>query len=387
MNLTSLSNESLLAKTIHLTSEERRITIEVLWCLREVESRLLFAELGFSSVYEFCIQKLGYSEGSAHRRISAMRLLRELPPEIQMQTEEKIKSGILSVTNLSLVHGFLKLEKKLENKSYSAAEKSDLIQSIEGVSKKNAEKILGDLQPAIIPQEKERVLNSAQTEIKFIASVELMAKLNRIKERTAHSDPSPSYATLFEKMADCMLNKIEARVSLQEKKTGAVAEPFLEDVGKNSNSLPKKFVQNSSAQKEFEPSEPAHHESIGSESIGSESKQNESKQSTSTPIAFTPITSTHIEYLQSTFHVTSLARSRSRYISAAVRKEVWQRDQGTCTYFHEEPEKKCTSRFGLELDHVKPFAFGGENTAENLRLRCRAHNLLEAQKLGIRKTA
>jgi hypothetical protein len=33
----------------------------------------------------------------------------------------------------------------------------------------------------------------------------------------------------------------------------------------------------------------------------------------------------------------------------------------------------------LELHHIKPFAQGGANLAANLRLRCAAHNALEAE--------
>jgi hypothetical protein len=35
----------------------------------------------------------------------------------------------------------------------------------------------------------------------------------------------------------------------------------------------------------------------------------------------------------------------------------------------------------LEFDHCEAFAIGGEETVENLRLRCRAHNVFEAEKL------
>ncbi|MEO7868641.1 MAG: HNH endonuclease, partial [Candidatus Eisenbacteria bacterium] len=40
---------------------------------------------------------------------------------------------------------------------------------------------------------------------------------------------------------------------------------------------------------------------------------------------------------------------------------------------------QCDSR--LELDHIEPVARGGETTVENLRLRCRAHNQHEAERV------
>jgi hypothetical protein len=63
----------------------------------------------------------------------------------------------------------------------------------------------------------------------------------------------------------------------------------------------------------------------------------------------------------------------SRHIPAHVRREVWKRDQGRCTFVGENGHR-CESRTRLEFDHVLPVARGGEATRANIRLRCRAHN-------------
>jgi len=67
-----------------------------------------------------------------------------------------------------------------------------------------------------------------------------------------------------------------------------------------------------------------------------------------------------------------------RYVPAHVRREVWQRDGGRCT-FVSEAGRRCESCERLEFDHVTAVARGGESTAANLRLRCRAHNQLAAE--------
>ena len=71
--ITNLSNSGLLAKTRALVSEERKLTALVLGHLQEVEHRRLHLELGFSSLFDFCLRELGYSENEANSRISAMR--------------------------------------------------------------------------------------------------------------------------------------------------------------------------------------------------------------------------------------------------------------------------------------------------------------------------
>ncbi|MDE0449361.1 MAG: HNH endonuclease signature motif containing protein, partial [Spirochaetaceae bacterium] len=68
--------------------------------------------------------------------------------------------------------------------------------------------------------------------------------------------------------------------------------------------------------------------------------------------------------------------SRSRYIPVAVRREVWRRDQGCCSYVDPHSGRRCGSRYRLEIDHVVPFALGGATELWNLRIRCRAHHRL-----------
>jgi 5-methylcytosine-specific restriction endonuclease McrA len=63
---------------------------------------------------------------------------------------------------------------------------------------------------------------------------------------------------------------------------------------------------------------------------------------------------------------------------AAVRRAVFQRDDGRCTYTAASGQR-CHETRGLELHHVTAFAQGGEHTEANLTLRCRAHNVLAAE--------
>ena len=68
--------------------------------------------------------------------------------------------------------------------------------------------------------------------------------------------------------------------------------------------------------------------------------------------------------------------SRSRYIPVAVRRDVWRRDNGCCSYVDPHSGRRCGSRYRLEIDHVVPFALGGATELWNLRIRCRAHHRL-----------
>lgn len=67
----------------------------------------------------------------------------------------------------------------------------------------------------------------------------------------------------------------------------------------------------------------------------------------------------------------------SRHAPAAVKREVWARDGGLCAFVGSCG--RCTERGLLEFHHVVPYAAGGATDADNLQLRCRAHNAYEAE--------
>ena len=72
--------------------------------------------------------------------------------------------------------------------------------------------------------------------------------------------------------------------------------------------------------------------------------------------------------------------SDPRHVPNAVRREVWKRDDHRCT-FVDADGCRCNERANLELDHVTPVARGGTATVSGLRLRCRTHNQLEADRV------
>jgi 5-methylcytosine-specific restriction endonuclease McrA len=70
--------------------------------------------------------------------------------------------------------------------------------------------------------------------------------------------------------------------------------------------------------------------------------------------------------------------SRSRYIPAELKRNVWKRAQGQCEYCDPLNQRRCDGRSYLQVDHVEAFALGGKSEAANLRLLCAAHNRLAA---------
>ena len=68
------------------------------------------------------------------------------------------------------------------------------------------------------------------------------------------------------------------------------------------------------------------------------------------------------------------------HIPAAVRREVWSRDEGKCTW-PLDSGGVCGSTLRLEIDHVIPRGRGGASTVKNCRLACAMHNQLAARQV------
>jgi len=69
----------------------------------------------------------------------------------------------------------------------------------------------------------------------------------------------------------------------------------------------------------------------------------------------------------------------SRHIPAEVKRAVWERDQGRCT-FVSETGHRCEERSGVQFDHIDAYARGGSATVTSIRLRCHAHNQYDAER-------
>jgi hypothetical protein len=66
-------------------------------------------------------------------------------------------------------------------------------------------------------------------------------------------------------------------------------------------------------------------------------------------------------------------------VARAERRTVFERDGMQCTYVGPDG-RRCTSRAFLQIDHIEERARGGCGKSKNLRVRCAAHNRIEAER-------
>ncbi|MBK9294054.1 MAG: hypothetical protein IPM57_06350 [Oligoflexia bacterium] len=312
--LKALSKSDLILELKNLVLEERKLLSLVLDYLLEVQTRRLYLEMGYPSLFEFCVKELQYSESAAQRRISAMRLMRDIP-----EVKTKIESGNLNLTTLAQAAMFIGQEKRVNQKSYNINQKRELLVKLENKSKKECEKELIKISPlATIPKERERLITEEKIEVRFVITKELKEKLERVKALISHKKANPSYEELLSELAEIALNKLEK--------------------SRCQSALPPAEVKKSDAQK-------AHKESPNSRYIPTEIKR----------------------------QVWKRDQGRCQYVSDKnfnAGKHENSKDQKDNAI--DSSAQKCNSTHFIQIDHIIPFSHGGSSAdINNLRLTLR----------------
>ena len=134
-----MNNLNLLENTRKLVKLEKKTTYQILKHLEEVEKRKAFCELGYSSLFKYCVKELKYSEREAYTRINSMRLMRT-----DKRIETKIKNEELNLTKAAL------LERERKQHNLSQQETLDLMEKIKGLSSRETQKELKPITEKII---------------------------------------------------------------------------------------------------------------------------------------------------------------------------------------------------------------------------------------------
>lgn len=118
-----------------LVAQEKEILSQVLWHLREIDNRKLYCDAKCGSLFDYCVKVLKYSEGQASRRVSACRLLKELP-----EINEQIKNGDLNLTQLNQAKSFFNDENIKD-----PIKKKKILKRLAGKTTRETERILWEL--------------------------------------------------------------------------------------------------------------------------------------------------------------------------------------------------------------------------------------------------
>ncbi len=248
-----------------------------------------------------------------------------------------------------------------------------------------------DFSPRALPHESERAVNATQSEIRMVIDQDLLEKLDRIRDLLVHRLKGRSYQELLDQMAEIVLRKVDptkktaweereersqrdgtspAKVNIRAKQETSLADSELT----RDTSLAKSGCESAEP---ASPAKPGPKETLATSPAKSRSQSQATELLDFNPLAMLAFDGSPLPEVPPEFDIPE-----SRYIPAKTRRATFRRD-GACTYKDPQTGKVCGATYGLQLEHIKPFAHGGSHDSSNLRVLCRQHNALMARRQGL----
>jgi 5-methylcytosine-specific restriction endonuclease McrA len=329
MQPSSLSDAALLAEAVRAAASERRATADLVALLAEVDARRLYLGQGYPSLFAWCTNALSLSEPAAYSRITAARAARRYP-----MVFKRLANGDVTLTTVTL------LAAHLTDENHEA-----LLEAAGHKTKRDVERLVASLVPQPDIASSLRRLPSALSVVPARPLDEAALAVADHRVAAAPKEPAPARSALPTSAravvsplaSDRYLLKItlsaEARARLD------LARDLLRPVVPSGD--PAVIVDRALT-------------------VLVEQLETTRRAAARRPQARPRVTTTR------------------RHVPASVRRAVWARDEGRCVFIG--ADGRCPETGWLELHHVVPFARGGRSTAQNLELRCRAHNAYEAER-------
>jgi hypothetical protein len=231
-SLSALSDTDLLARIPVLVRAERAASAEVVEHLVEIDRRRLFLDQAVSSLYAYCIERLGYSEDGAIKRTRVTRLAERVP-----QVLEELRSGAIHLTGLFLLSQHLteqnaetllplcrgKSRRELERLIAGWFPRPDVPPKVQALGNARADEATGSLLPlgpsgptesftvlgtgTAAPRPRVEPLSAERYRIEFTASAELHRKLEQAQLLLSHAVPSGDLGELFERALDELIER------------------------------------------------------------------------------------------------------------------------------------------------------------------------------------
>ena len=300
----------------------------------ELDRRRLYLAEGCSSLFTYCTSVLHLSEHAAFGRIEVARAARRLPALL-----ERLLDGSLTVTNARMLAAHLTVENHVA-----------ILEAARHKSKRDIERMIAELRPQPdVPSLVRRLPPPKKLEDGNPPSVAAAVVTTTLRP----TDPAVC-AELTDhvgstKPAPAAVRPPITPLSPERYRVQLTVSQSAHDHLRRAQDLMRHFIPTG---------DPA---AIVERALAVLVEQLERAKCAATPSP----------------RRSSGGATMSRHIPAAVRREVWRRDEGRCAFVG--ARGRCAERGFLEFHHVTPFAAGGPGEAANIQLRCRAHNRFEAE--------
>ncbi len=379
-SLGTLSDNRLIRQLESLRGKERKILAGVLRHLIEMEKRRLFLPRGYSSLFEFCTQHLKYSRSAAGRRIAAARTLAKFP-----SLEEYLLNGEINLYSLSLVSGIL-----------TGQNLKQVISGIRNRSTREVEALVAGFRPGRILKDRVRTVcvmvpETGSSSGTGSTSFTPGAGNPGSSPCTGSSRPTPGAGS--EKFPNTAVNgpvteSLEhVRMSRKYRLEFAVDPEFMKKFNRMKTLLSSNYPEGISFEELFmllmdeyiDRHSPEGRSARREKRLADRSRKNSGRIQADDSRHGSNSTSENRSGM-SRPAADREGMNRTRSIPRKVRDEIFLRDGGRCT-FEGTDGRRCNSSWNLQIDHIVPFARGGDNSPGNLRLLCGKHNRLEAERV------
>lgn len=339
--LEQLADDDLLRALAGLVSHERTTTATMLAHIAEVDARRLYLPAGHSSMYAYCVDELRFSEGSAFKRIRVARAARRFPVLF-----DAIADGRLNVSVVVLLVPHLTPENS-----------GELVGASFGMRRSEVEEMLARRFPRPEMFAMEQAILAAAPPFD-----------TQLSPGTVGHDPGGRSEDDLEPrghvagLREAASGPANAPVGVPARRPRPIpvsADRFSIQLTVDRSTRDKLNYARNLLSHQIPSGDLA---AVVDQALDALIGRLEKRKFAATRKPRTPRG-------QST---------RARALPAHVRREVWSRDQGRCTFVG-ATGRRCGSRAFLEFDHVQPVARGGRATVDGLRVRCRAHNQYGAE--------
>ena len=281
-SLSGLPDQVLLAHTRSLVLHEQALQLAVLDHLREIQARHLHLRLGFSSLFDYAVHELGYSEGAAWRRIKAMRLCSETAG-----TRERLQDGSLTLSAAAQLQNTFDLLQRTATAAadhgaapaapellpggtgtapeagasgtaaaaparpvpaLDAAQRQELVAQASGKSTREVKQLLAGVAPELArPADRMRALGDGRWELKVVIDAACQRGIEQLRALLSHVDPHLTLGQLVERLVQDGLQRYDPgrpprgrRGGRREASAGQAPEPQAQEGPAGGTASPAK---------------------------------------------------------------------------------------------------------------------------------------------------
>ena len=343
--LEGLSTEELSRSAEKLVSLQRRNDAALIAHLVELSRRNGHLELGYKSLFYYCVEFLHLGESSAWKRTQVASVAGRFPQVLEHLAQGKVNLSVLSILAKHLTEeNVARLLKEAEGKTTRAAK--EIVAAVDPqpaakptIRKKpvrtresqeatdnRAEVAVSSAEKEIRPERGKGTLEVARPgfyNFKFYAGKDFREKFERLAEVLGIENAERNMPEIIERALDLALEKKDPKQKLERRRKREAAAATRRETSPEKVSTEEKKRPEGAARR-------------------------------------------------------AARAAGSRYIPSAVRERVLERAGYQCE-FTGTGGVRCTARAGLEIDHIEPYGKGGARRGEeNLRALCQGHNLFSA---------